>query len=239
VEKPQIQVALDVDADIQTICDIAVKAYAGGARVIEAGTPAIKRHGVDNLVPAIKRSIADYCREKGVPDESIIVADLKIMDVGHLEARIAYRASADIVGVLGIGSIYKIREALSEAIRNDKAIAIDLIQCDDPIAKIEELTKEFEGFEDWIMFCIHRGISEQLKGRGIYEDRALIREARKKAGKFLLSVAGGIRAGVAKLVASAGADICVVGSAIYSSVDPKDTTERLLKEVRESYTPRS
>jgi len=42
IKPPQVQVALDMDASISTICDIAVRSYAGGARVIEAGTPASK-----------------------------------------------------------------------------------------------------------------------------------------------------------------------------------------------------
>jgi 3-keto-L-gulonate-6-phosphate decarboxylase len=238
IKLPQVQVALDMDADVKTICDVAVKAYAGGAQVIEAGTPAIKRHGTDSLVPAIKKAISNYCKVKGVHDESVILADLKTMDVGNLEARIAFRSGADVVNVLGIGSIHKVREALSEAIRNDRAICIDLMQCDDPILKMEELAKKFKGFEDWVMFCVHRGISEQLKGRGIYEARTLIEEARKASGRFLLSIAGGIKEGTAGGVASAGADICVVGKAIYSSTDPEGTTRRILKEVRQGYKTR-
>lgn len=232
---PQIQVALDMDADVKTICDIAVKSYAGGARIIEAGTPAIKRHGTDTLIPALKRRITDYCKRKRVPDESVIMADLKTMDVGNLEARIAYRAGAEIVNVLGIGTIHKIKEALSEAIRKDKAICIDLIQCEDPIAKIDEYTKAFKGFEDWVMIGLHRAISEQIKGRGIYDEKELIKTAKERAGKFLLSVAGGIKEGTAKDVVSTGADICVVGRAIYSSSDPESTTRRIMEEIRSGY----
>lgn len=224
INYPQVQVALDMDADIDTICEIAEQSYEAGARIIEAGTPAIKRHGVDNLIPPLRE----------VAPEALILADLKTMDVGGLEARIAFRPGADISAVLAIGGKNKITEALSESVQRDGAILIDFIDCSDPLEKLSELVKELKGYEDRVIFCIHRGISEQLKGRGIYEKKKLLAEARKIAGDFKLAVAGGIKEGVAKEVAKAGADICVVGSAIYNSSNPKETTSRILREIRES-----
>ncbi len=224
---PQVQVALDMDADIKTITRIAKETYKGGARIIEAGTPAIKRHGVDKLIPALRK----------VAPEAIIVADMKIADVGGLEARIAIRAGADIVAVLGMGGNHKINEALGEAIRGDKAILIDLIDCEDPLTRLEELSRELKDKEKWVVFCLHRGISEQMKTRGIYDQKSLILEARKKAQKFPLAVAGGIREGTAKEIASCGVDIVIVGSAIYNSTNPKTATQRILEEVKGNYKP--
>jgi aldehyde:ferredoxin oxidoreductase len=225
VKFPQLQIALDMDADVETIAEIAKQAYAGGARIIEAGTPAIKRHGTDSLLPALRK----------VAPHALIVADLKTMDVGNLEARIAFRAGADVAAVLAIGGRTKIIEALSEAIGRDKAILIDLIDCEDPLATIDDLAKELKGNENRVAICLHRGISEQLKGRGIYEQKQLISEAKKRAASFPLFVAGGIKEGVAKDVAGAGADVCIAGSAIYNSSNPKETVQRILAEIRKSY----
>ncbi len=236
---PQVQVALDMDAPIEVICDIAVKAYSGGARLIEAGTPALKRHGADNLVPALINSIKRYCDSRREPYEAVIVADAKTMDVGNLEARIMFRSGADAIVVLAIGGDEKIFEALSEAIRRDRAIIIDFIQVEDPLARLEDLVKKLKGYEPWVMFCLHRGISEHIRSRGIHDSKTLIAEARKIAGNFLLSVAGGIKEGTAKEVASCGAEVCVVGSAIYNSTNPRETTQRILQEIREHYPLRS
>lgn len=225
IEFPQIQVALDMDTDIEAICNIAEQSYKGGARIIEAGTPAIKRHGVDSLIPALRK----------VAPEALIVADLKTMDVGGLESRIAFRAGADVSAVLATGGKNKTIEAISEAARQGKVVLTDFIGCPDPIEKLDELAQELEGHEDRVIFCLHRGISEQLKGRGIYEKKQLLTEARKHAGEFPLAVAGGIKEGVAKNVAEAGAEICIVGSAIYNSSDPKKASKRILEEVRENY----
>lgn len=225
IEFPQLQVALDMDADVKTIAAMAGKVYAGGARIIEAGTPSVKRHGVDRLIPALR---------KAAP-KALLVADLKTMDVGNLEARIAFRAGADISAVLAIGGRTKVIEAVSEAARWDKAVLIDFIDCPDPLEMIDSLTKDLKGHESRVIFCLHRGISEQLKGRGIYEQTQLISEAKKRAGRFPLAVAGGIKEGVAKNVAGAGADICIAGSAIYNSANPKETARRILEEIRKSY----
>jgi len=218
---PALQVALDMDADIETIASVAREAYLGGAPIIEAGTPSVKRHGVERLVPALR---------KAAP-RAVIVADLKTMDVGNLEARIAFRSGADISAVLAIGGRTKIMEAVSEATRWDRAILIDFIDCQDPLRTMEGLKKELEEHEGRVIFCLHRGISEQLKGRGIYEQAQLISEAKKIAGKFPLAVAGGIKEGVAKDVVAAGADICIAGSAIYNSSDPEKAVRRIIKEI--------
>ena len=225
LKPPQIQVALDMDADLDTIVKVAQQSYLAGARIIEAGTPAIKRHGVDRLIPALRK----------VAPEALIVADMKIADAGKLEARVALRAGADIVAVLGIGGIEKIKEALGEAIRNDCAILIDLIDCEDPINRVEELIKVLKGKEDWVIFCLHRGISEQMRSRGIYNQKILISEFRRKIKGFTMAIAGGIREGTAGEIASNGVEIIIVGSAIYNSVNPMETTKRFLDEVRKMY----
>ena len=224
IEFPQLQVALDMDADVETIAKMARQAYAGGARIIEAGTPSVKRHGVDVLLPALR---------KAAP-EAIIVADLKTMDVGNLEARIAFRAGADVSAVLAIGGRTKVMEAVSEAAQWNRAVLIDFIDCPDPLEVMGDLVEKLKGHESRVVFCLHRGISEQRKGRGIYEQTQLISEAKRRAGQFPLAVAGGIKEGVAKDVVRAGADICIAGSAIYNSANPKEAVRRIIAEMKYS-----
>lgn len=225
IEFPQIQVALDLDAEISTIQRIAKKAYEGGARIIEAGTPALKRHGADKLIPALKE----------VAPEALIVADFKTMDVGDLEARIAFRAGADITAILAIGNEIKIDEAMSEAISQDKMILIDFIDVPDPLKKMQSLKKKLQGEEDKVIFCLHRGISQQLKGRGIHEEGELISKAREIAGEFRLGVAGGLKEGIVGSVAAHKPDIFIIGSAIYHASNPRRKVEKLLQEIRNNY----
>ena len=224
IKFPQLQVALDMDADVKTIAKIVEQVYAGGARIIEAGTPSVKRHGVDRLLPALR---------KAAPN-ALLVADLKTMDVGNLESRIAFRAGADISAVLAIGGRTKVTEAVSEATRWGRAVLIDLIDCPNLLEMLESLIKDLKGHESRVIFCLHRGISEQPKGWSIREQTRLISEAKKRAGSFPLAVAGGIKEGVAKDVVLAGADICIAGRSVCNSANPKETAGRILAEIRGS-----
>jgi len=219
---PELQVALDLDADLTTVTKVAQEAYRGGANIVEAGTPSVKRHGVDLLIPHLRK----------VAPNAVIVADLKTMDVGNLEAKIAFRAGGDVVAVLGIGGQTKILEAVSEATRWNRGVLIDFIDCLDPIQLIEELSEQLRGYEDRVIFCLHRGISQQLKGRGIYDSVSLISEAKRRARGFRLAVAGGIKEGVAREVVRAGADICIAGSAIYNTSSPYKAAKKLVKEIK-------
>jgi len=124
---------------------------------------------------------------------------------------------------------------VSEAARWDKAVLIDFIDCPDPLEMLESMPRDLKGHESRVVFCLHRGISEQLKGRGIYEQTQLISEAKARAGRFPLAVAGGIKEGVAKDVVRTGADICIAGSAIYNSANPKETARRILQEIKRAY----
>ena len=72
--------------------------------IIEAGTPMI-----------IKEGISTVTRMKESFNNKQILADLKIMDAGTEEARIAFEAGADIVTVLGVAYDSTIRSAVEEA----------------------------------------------------------------------------------------------------------------------------
>jgi len=219
---PELQVALDLDADVDSIAKIAEKAYSAGAKIIEAGTPAVKRHGVDALIPALRAAAPG----------AVIVADLKTMDVGDLEARIAFRAGADVVSVLGIGNEEKIAEAMDETQRWERAILVDLIDCPNPPDAIAKLKKLLEPGLSRVIFCLHVGISLQRKGLTMADQLEVVKKAKRSASPSLLAVAGGIREDTAGDLVRAGADICIVGGAIYKSSEPGEAVRRILQQMR-------
>ncbi|KKL51740.1 hypothetical protein LCGC14_2292490, partial [marine sediment metagenome] len=88
----KLQVALDF-VELSRALDVAAKAVAGGADYIEAGTPLIKSEGLD----AVRR-----LREM-FPDHTII-ADMKTMDAGRIEAEVAAKAGANVMTVCGTAS---------------------------------------------------------------------------------------------------------------------------------------
>ncbi|MFQ5763006.1 MAG: orotidine 5'-phosphate decarboxylase / HUMPS family protein [Candidatus Bathyarchaeia archaeon] len=226
---PQIQIALDMDtADLETILTIAARCYKGGARIIEAGTPTMKDHGSRHIIPALRR----------VAPDAVLVDDLKSIDAAHMEARIAFRSGADIASVLALGGSSAIKEALREAVLQNKAILVDTIRCENPLEELGKLTREFKGYENWLMFNLHRGITDQIrKGHGVYQERDLISSARKSAGDFRLNVAGGIKRGTIKEIMSLGVDVCTVGGAVTRSSDPETVTRKMLEEAYTSFRP--
>ncbi|MEW6215044.1 MAG: orotidine 5'-phosphate decarboxylase / HUMPS family protein, partial [Nitrospirota bacterium] len=84
--------------------------------IIEAGTPLIKSEGI-RVVETLKKN---FYQKK-------IFADLKIMDAGLLEARMAFDAGADMISVCAQAPIETIKEAIGETRRWNRKVVIDLI----------------------------------------------------------------------------------------------------------------
>ncbi len=87
--EPKVQVSLDVTT-IEEALAIAHQAMDAGVDWLEAGTPLILAEGLHG-VRALRREFP------GVP----IVADLKTMDGGYLEAEMMAKAGASLVVVMG------------------------------------------------------------------------------------------------------------------------------------------
>lgn len=221
---PQIQVALDPPLPIDSLCKLSKKAANGGCRLIEAGTPPLKLHGLRNILPPLK---------KAVPN-GILVADTKTMDVGDLEAKIAFDNGADIVSVLGIGGDKKIEEAVKVAKKRDKDIYIDLIDVKEPLSRIREIKRDIlTPLKKPVIFILHRGISKQRKEKkGIYEEKKLISKVAKNLNNHYLAIAGGLKKNEIKEI-SLFADILIVGSTITNSSHPQRTTKQLFQEINE------
>lgn len=101
--KPIVQVSLDVETIEQALhlAEIAVRA---GVDWLEAGTPLILGEGL-HAVRALKQRF---------PDKPL-VADLKTMDGGYLEAEMMAKAGADMVVVMGVAHPSTIRAVVRAA----------------------------------------------------------------------------------------------------------------------------
>ena len=228
---PVIQVALDPDIEFEKICEIALMAYKGGAKIIEIGTPIIKKFGIENTIRKIKSKLIEYCKNIGKEPDFVILVDTKTMDVSYLEAEMVFRNDGDIMTVMAIGNKDKIFEALYTAIKYDKAILIDFMQIPDVISEIEFMIKMLEKYRKYVILCIHRGITEQLKGKGIQSDLDLVKEVCKIAKNFKIAIAGGLKPGVLSKFRNLGISIFIVGAAIYSAKNPEEITRKLVEEI--------
>jgi 3-hexulose-6-phosphate synthase/6-phospho-3-hexuloisomerase len=86
--RARLQVALDF-IELDRALQVAEEAAAGGADILEAGTPLIKSAGLD----AVRQLRARF-------PKLAISADMKVMDAGRLEVEAAAKAGAHIVHVL-------------------------------------------------------------------------------------------------------------------------------------------
>ena len=204
--KPLIQLALDsLDFD-QTIS--LAEQTAPYVDIFEIGTPCIKHNGVD-LVKAL--------REK-FPDKLILV-DLKTMDAGEYEATPFYAAGADICTVLGVSGLATIGGVIKAAKAHGGEAQIDLINVPDKAAcarAAAELGAQIIG--------VHTGLDAQAAGQTPFAD---LQDIADLGLNVRLSVAGGIKPSTVAQVVKAGADIIVVGAAIYGAPCPATAAKQI------------
>jgi 3-hexulose-6-phosphate synthase/6-phospho-3-hexuloisomerase len=204
--KPLIQLALD-SLDFDQTIGLAEKT-APYVDIFEIGTPCIKHNGVA-LVKAL--------REK-FPDKLILV-DLKTMDAGEYEAAPFYAAGADICTVLGVSGLPTISGVIKAAIAHGGEAQIDLINVPDKVAcarAAAELGAQIIG--------VHTGLDAQAAGQTPFADLQAIADL---GLDVRISVAGGIKPSTIDQVVKAGADIIVVGAAIYGAPCPATAAKQI------------
>lgn len=202
---PVLQVALDLLQGDRAL-QIAREAVAGGADWIEAGTPLIKSEGME-IVRRLK---------KAFPDRTI-VADLKTMDVGAMEADMAARSGADVVVIMGVSHDSTIEDACRAAAKFGAKVMVDLMATHDPVKRCEEVAALGAAFA-----CIHIGVDAQMTGEAGIDLSEVIRKM-----PLTVAVAGGITAENAGALVAAGAEIIIVGGAITKSPDVASATKAI------------
>jgi 3-hexulose-6-phosphate synthase len=207
--RPLIQMALDsLDFDQTVALADQVAPYVD---IFEIGTPCIKYNGI-NLVKALRQRFPD----------KLLLVDLKTMDAGEYEAGAFYAAGADICTVLGVSGLATIAGVIKAAKKYAAETQIDLIN----VADKAECARESVKLGAQIM-GIHTGLDAQAAGQTPFADLNDI--ARLGLG-VRISVAGGIKQATVQQVVEAGANIIVVGAAIYGAPCPA-TSAREIREL--------
>lgn len=209
-DAPYLQVALDI-VDLGKLRSVLASLPENDHLIIEAGTPLIKKFGL-NVLNEIR----------AVKPNSFIVADMKILDTGNLEARMAADASADAVVVSGLGPASTIEKAISEARKTGIYSVIDMLNVADPVGLIRSLSVKPDIVE------LHRAIDAESSAHAWGNIKDMKAAA---GGKLLVATAGGIRVPVVKEALKSGADILVVGRAITASKDVHHAAEEFLEQL--------
>ena len=204
---PYLQVALD-NPNLPVILDIVKQIPKSDHVILEAGTPLIKRYGVD---------VVTKLRE--IRPDAFIVADLKTLDTGNLEARMVADATADAIVVSALAPIATLNKAIEEAHKTGIYAVMDTLNCDDPVAVLKQLDVLPDVVE------LHRGIdieeTEHAWGN--------ISEIKALSPKILVAVAGGVRIDTMPAALESGADVLVVGRAITNAKDVRQVAEKFIE----------
>lgn len=197
---PYVQIALD-NPSLENAKKILSQIPGSDRIIIEIGTPLIKRYGT--------RIINDL---RAVAKDFFMIADLKTLDVGKVEADIAYEDTADAVVAAGLAPPETLDATVHEARRMGIYAFIDMLNVEDVLGKLKAL----KDLPDVII--LHRGIDQETGRSSGLERIPLIRKAFPDK-KFLIAVAGGIIPETAKEALDKGADIIIVGRYITQSKD--------------------
>ena len=209
-DPPYLQVALDL-VDMQKVASVLAELPQNDHLIIEAGTPLIKKFGL-NIISEIRK----------LRPNAFIIADMKILDTGNLESRMAADASADAVVISGLAPIPTLEKAIAETKKTGIYSVVDMLNVADPVKVIKSLAIKPDVVE------LHRAIDAEGSAHAWGNIAALKKAA---GGKLLVATAGGIRVNVVKDALKSGADILVVGRAITASKDVHSAAEMFLEEL--------
>jgi len=209
-DPPYLQVALDL-VDMGKVMSVLAELPQNDHLVIEAGTPLIKRFGL-SIIGEIRK----------IRPSSFIIADLKVLDTGNLEARMAADAAADAVVISGLASQATLEKAIAEARKTGIYSVIDMLNVPDPVKVVKALKIKPDIVE------LHRAIDAEGSAHAWGDIPALRKAA---GGRLLVGDRGGIRVDKVKEALSAGADIIVVGRAITASKDVHSAADLFLEQL--------
>jgi bifunctional enzyme Fae/Hps len=179
--------------------------------IIEAGTPFIKRYGMDGI-----SSIKNWWSQKNTSNV-YIVADLKAMDRGATEVSLAAQAGASAATCLGLAPIETIDEFIKNCSEAGIDSMIDMMNIKFPFEVLQKLKKIPN------IVVLHRGVDENVNNREKTLPLDQIRRIKGTYNNILISVAGGETTREVMRTFFNDSDIAVVWRSFYEN--PQNTTK--------------
>ncbi len=214
-DPPYLQVAFDL-VDVDEVRRVLAALPESDHILIEVGTPLVKMLGI-NVVKEVR----------AVRPGAFVILDLKTLDTGNLEVRLAADSTADAVVISGLAPKKTLELAISEARKTGIYSVIDMLNVPDPLSVLKGLAVLPDVVE------LHRAIDME-KSAHAWNNIAEIKALAKEGRRLLVAVAGGIRVDTEGQALKAGADILVVGRAITRSKDIRDMAEQFLAGLKQT-----
>ena len=219
-EPPYLQVALDLDNE-EAMARI-IKQLPNRERILlEAGTPLVKKFGV---------GIIGKIRE--LRPDAFIIADLKTLDVGRVEVKMAADETADAVAISGLGTIESIAKAIHETQKQGIYSILDMMNVAEFEKKLAKLPEDLK--PDIVL--LHRNVDMETYRAEHGEDTSdmtewgNIKDIKATLGnKGLIAVAGGIKPNNVEEAINKGANIIIAGRYIIGSRDVRRAAQDFLE----------
>lgn len=208
------QVSLDVTSEAEALA-MARGAARAGVDWLEAGTPLILAEGL-RCVQALRREFPNHP----------IVADLKTMDGGGLEAEMMFDAGATFVVVMSQAHWATVREVVAMARKKGGRVMADVLNAPDKIKAAKQME---ELGVDYII--AHLGFDERRHVRGLSALDNL--EKIVNAVKIPVQAVGGLSIDQAVESLRLGAKSIVIGAPLAIAADRFATTEEFEAILRE------
>ena len=176
--------------------------------IVEIGTPLIMEEGLKSVLKIKKK----------FPKQTLL-ADLKIMDAGLLEAQIGFDAGADIVTVLGLASKKTLSSVKQTAVKNSRKVMVYMINHPYP----EKIWNELMNME-MDFCCLHTANDDTKDGETPLND--LERFYNLHGGKNI-AVAGGINPDMIRKINSFHPEVVIVGGYIANSRNHRNALDEI------------
>jgi len=208
-KKRYLQIALNGDlSDAQKIIS---RLPASERIIIEAGTPLIKQHGADAIAQL------NYWWQRRLDGAQIdapayIVADLKTIDRGATEARMAASAGASAAVAMGQAPVETLNAFISECQNLQIDAMVDMMNVEYSLNVLRKLKKQPA------VVILHRGVDEETFNR---EKQIPYHEIQRVKGNYdiMLAIAGGDTPREVQRSFFNSADIAVVWKNFYTAGD--------------------
>jgi bifunctional enzyme Fae/Hps len=218
-----LQIALNSDLDDAR--RIVAQLPASDRIIIEAGTPLIKKAGID----AVAR-LNYWWQEKliaaGINASAYVAADLKTIDRGATEARMAAGNGAAAAIASGQAPVETLNSFINECGLLGIDAMVDMMNVEYSLAVLRQLKKQPA------VVILHRGVDELVFNK---EKQIPFHEIQRIKGNYdiMVSIAGGDTAREVQRAFFNSADIAVVWKNFYQTGnDTKVLAEEFLKEIK-------
>jgi 3-hexulose-6-phosphate synthase/6-phospho-3-hexuloisomerase len=206
-----LQYAIDVTDEKQAL-RLAQLAHDNGVQWVEAGHVLVKAVGV-SIVTKFKEIFPD----------GVVVADMKTMDMGAEEVRVAAKAGADVVMICGgAASDGVVHAAVNEAKLAGVRLTASLMGVRDQYTRAMELDSMGLDF-----ILAHRGIDDTFEW--FDTENLCVLERMVADVKTPLAIGGSITEAKYPILQDLGFSIIISGRGITEAADPGQAAKRLVE----------